>query len=384
MRIATPTFTLALAIATAAPSVAAAQDGVLVYRLGRDTVAIEQFSRTSTQLTGETVMRSGASVTRTQYEIAVGRDGWPTGAVIRRRQADGSPLPNAPLEYRFTFFADSAVRQLAWPDSARTQGFRARHAVPAVPVFSYALLELLWELRRSGAAVDSLPAVGLGGNTVGFVGLEAVGGDTLRLRGGPYAMRVRFDAGGRLLEVDGSFTTNKAVGSRATGRVDIGALARAMAPTGVLSPRANAYAAFQRGPIFINYGSPAVRGRSVWGGVLIPYDSIWRAGANEATHLATSKTIQLGDVTLAPGLYTLWVQHTRAGTFLIVNRQVGQWGTMYDAAQDIGRVRMELAPTPQHVEHLTFTIRATGPESGAIDIAWGDSVATATFMVRQR
>jgi hypothetical protein len=384
MRIIARTLALLPAIAGAAPTVATAQDGVLVYRLGQDTVAIEQFSRTRTQLTGETVVRSGPSVTRTQYHVTVGRDGRPTGAVIRRRQADGSPLANAPLEYRFTFSPDSATRQLVWPDSARSHVFRAPHPFPAVPVFSYALLELLWELRRGGAAVDSLPAVGVAGNTVGFVGLEPVGGDTLRLRGGPYAMRVRFDAGGRVLAVDGSFTTNKAVGSRASGPVDLGALAQGMAPTGVLSPRANAYAGFQRGPIFINYGSPAVRGRSVWGGVLVPYDSIWRAGANEATHLATSKTIQLGDVTLAPGLYTLWVQHTRAGTFLIVNRQVGPWGTAYDAAQDIGRVRMTLAPTPQHVEHLTFTIRATGPERGAIDIAWGDSVATAEFLIGAR
>ena len=59
-----------------------------------------------------------------------------------------------------------------------------------------------------------------------------------------------------------------------------------MKPTGVLSPRAAAYAGFNRGPIFISYGRPAVRERTVWGGTLIPFDTIWRTGANEATHLA--------------------------------------------------------------------------------------------------
>ena len=107
----------------------------------------------------------------------------------------------------------------------------------------------------------------------------------------------------------------------------------------------------------------------MWGGTLVPFDTIWRTGANEATHLATSKTIVLGDMTLAPGLYTLWTQHTRGGTFLIVNKQVGQWGTEYPASQDIGRVKMDLAKTPEHVEDFTITVRATGPNRGAMDFA---------------
>ena len=143
-----------------------------------------------------------------------------------------------------------------------------------------------------------------------------------------------------------------------------------------------ATAGFSQGPIFINYGSPAVRGRTVWGGTLIPIDSIWRTGANEATHLATSKTIQLGDMTLAPGLYTLWTQHTNGGTWLIVNKQVGQWGTGYTAANDIGRVAMTLAATPEHVEDFTITVRSLGQNRGTIDLAWNDKVATAAFTVR--
>jgi hypothetical protein len=191
------------------------------------------------------------------------------------------------------------------------------------------------------------------------------------------------DQQGRLQSVDGTLTTNKAIGTRASGRVDIAAIAAAMKPTGVLSPRATAYASFAQGPIMINYSSPAVRGRTVWGGTLVPFDSIWRTGANEATHLATSKTIQLGDMTLAPGMYTLWTHHTRTGTSLIVNRQVGQWGTIYNPAQDIGRVPMELTNAPTHVEDFTITIRSLGQGRGAFDFAWGDKVATANFTLRQ-
>jgi len=366
----------AITLAVTAPA-ARAQDGIIVYQLGRDTLAVERFTRSATRLAGEMVTRSGAAVTRTQYDLTLA-NGRVTAAVVRRLQADGKPLANAPTEYRFTFRADSATRQLVWPDSTQSRSFAAPNAFPSLPVFVYAPFEVL----RAAAKRDSVPAIGIASNAVGYVGMETMPDGTERLRGAPYAMLLRFDRGGLLQSVDGSFTTNKSVGTRGSGRADIAAIAGAMKPTGVLSPRMTAYAGFSQGPIFINYGSPAVRGRTVWGGTLIPTDSIWRTGANEAAHLATSKTIQLGDVTLAPGLYTLWTQHTQTGTWLIVNRQVGQWGTVYSAANDIGRVQMTLAATPEHVEDFTITIRSLGQNRGAIELAWGDKVATAAFTVR--
>jgi len=366
----------ALSLALAAPS-ARAQDGVIVYQLGRDTVAIEQFSRSAMRLAGEMVSRSGAAVTRTQYELALD-GGRVTAAVVRRLQADGKPLANAPTEYRFTFRTDSATRQIVWPDSTQSRTFAAPNAFPSMPTFVYGPLEVL----RAAPKHDSVAALGITGNAVGYLGIETLPDGTERLRGGSYAMRLRFDARGLLQSVDGTLTTNKSIGTRSQGPVDIAALAGAMKPTGVLSPRMTAYAGFSQGPVFINYGSPAVRGRTVWGGTLIPFDSIWRVGANEAAHLATSKTIEIGGMTLAPGLYTLWVQHTQGGTWLIVNRQVGQWGTAYNAANDVGRVQMTLAPSPEHVEDFTITVRSLGQNRGAIDFAWGDKVATAAFTVR--
>jgi hypothetical protein len=373
--IAMQTTRLSLVLICAPVLALAAQEGTIVYRLGRDTAAIEQFTRTPTRFAGEMVTRSGNAVTRTQYDMVL-VSGRPVSAIVRRRQADGTtPLPNNPMEVRFTFRTDSTKREIVWRDSTQTQMFAAGNAFPALPVYAYAPFELL-------RGRDSVPTVAIAGNAIGVTGLQRHAGDTLRMRGGIYPMLVLFDRDGRLLSVDGSYTTNKSTGTRVPGRADITKLAAAMKPMGILSPRATAYAAFTRGPIFINYGRPAVRERTVWGGTLVPFDTVWRTGANEATHLATSKTITLGDMTLAPGLYTLWIQHTRNGTFLIVNKQIGQWGTEYQASQDVGRVRMDMAKTPEHVEDFTITVRATGQNRGAFDFAWGDSVATATFTVR--
>ena len=376
---------LAAFVATVAVGAApvGGQQASFVYRLGRDTLAIEQYTRTASRLVGEMVQRTPLSVMRTQYDIAIGPDSRPTSAVLRRRDADGNTIANNPAETRLVFTADSVRREIVWPDSVQRRTFAAQHAQVGLPVLAYGATELVFALGRSGASVDSIPAFGIGGNA-GWIGLATVGGDTSRLRGSPYPMLLRFDREGRLLSVDGTLTTNKAVATRGTGGLDLGAIAAKLTPTGQLSTRGNATLTFQMSPIFIDYGRPLVRQRTVWGGQLIPFDSVWRAGANAATHLATTRTLVFGELVVPAGMYSLWIQHTRSGTFLIINKQTGQWGTSYDPAQDLGRVPMTLAPAPAFVEQFTITIRAMPPGSrGAFDFAFGPSVATATFVVRQ-
>ena len=364
----------------AAPAVVAAQSASLTYRLGKDTLAIEQYTRTATSLTGEMVQRSGPAVARVTYTVTLGKDGRATAVRLTRVQADGTPAPGAPREYRFTLGADSAVREVVFADSTQRRAFPLARAAVNFPTFVYGPTELLAMLRKGGAS-DSIPALGLAGG-VGFSGLTPLGGDSLRLRGSGYAMVLRFDANHRLQSVDGRGTTNKVVAERGNGGLDLAAIATRMKPTGTLSAREDARAGFGAGGIVVvDYGRPQVRERSVWGGTLVPFDSVWRAGANDATHLFTTRTLTFGAVTLAPGMYTLWVQHTRQGTFLIVNKQTGQWGTQYDGAQDVGRIEMQSAAAPSHVEELTYTVRALAPNRGVLELAWGDRVLSAPFGV---
>jgi hypothetical protein len=282
---------------------------------------------------------------------------------------------------RFTVQADSIIREVVFADSTQRRAFAAKQGMINFPTFFYGPTELLAVLRKANVPVDSMPALGTAGG-LSFTGFTAIGGDSVRLRGGPYAMVLRFDAASRLLSVDGTGTTNKVTAVRGGGGLDIAAIAKAMKPTGVLSTREDVRAAFgPGGMVVIDYGRPLVRERTVWGGTLVPFDSVWRAGANDATHLFTTRTLTIGTLTIAPGMYTLWVQHTRTGTFLIVNKQTGQWGTQYDATQDLGRIPMALAATPSHVEQFTVSVRALGPARGVIDMAWGPSVASVPFGV---
>jgi len=369
---------LATAVLFAAPAVA--QQGSIVYRLGLDTIAVEQFSRTATRFSGE-VVRRNPTVLRLQYDVTLGADGRPTRATVRQRQADGTVIPNAPTELRLTFTADSVKRESVFADSTPTRMIAAKNALFLLTSPSVATMELLAAAQKRAPA-DSFLAIGAGAQP-GWFRLAPARGDTLRLVGGPYAFQLRFDAQGALQTVDGNYTTNKLLGTRGVAGLDLAAIATKMAP-GVLSARGTVSAGFGQvqSPVTIDYGRPLVRGRTVWGGTLVPFDTVWRVGANAATHFSTSRALAFGDLTVAPGLYTLWIQHTRNGTFLIVNKGVGQWGTQYDATQDIGRVAMQLTPTPESVEQFTIGIRQLATARGAIDFAWGPSVATAMFTMK--
>jgi hypothetical protein len=92
--------------------------------------------------------------------------------------------------------------------------------------------------------------------------------------------------------------------------------------------------------IKISYHSPSVKGRKIWGG-LVPYDKVWRTGANEATIFTTSKDIKIGGKTLPAGKYSLYTTPGEKEWKIIFNSQTGQWGikmdgsTTDDASKDV-------------------------------------------------
>ncbi|MEO7822646.1 MAG: DUF2911 domain-containing protein [Gemmatimonadaceae bacterium] len=130
--------------------------------------------------------------------------------------------------------------------------------------------------------------------------------------------------------------------------------------------------------IAIVYGQPHARGRSVMGTV-IPWDSVWRTGANQATQLTTELDITVGNALIPRGIYTLFTLPTRTGWKLIVSKQVLQWGTEYDPAQDLARIDLRARTLSEPVESLTFwLVPVPEPQTsqtlphGALKLAWGN------------
>ena len=119
------------------------------------------------------------------------------------------------------------------------------------------------------------------------------------------------------------------------------------------------------------YSAPSVRGRTIFGG-LVPYGEVWRTGANAATTLKTSGALQIGGLNVPAGTYTLYSLPTADGWKLIVNKQTGQWGTVYDKAQDLGRVDMSAGSTAVPVETMVIDFEKTIGETTELHVKWAN------------
>jgi hypothetical protein len=120
----------------------------------------------------------------------------------------------------------------------------------------------------------------------------------------------------------------------------------------------------------ICYGRPSVKGRTVFGG-LVPYDTLWRTGANEPTIIHLPVAAEIADIDVPAGSYSLYTVPGRESWTVIVNRSTSQWGHegQYTAAvreQEVGRATVRAERTTAPVER--FTIRAEPRGSNAADL----------------
>jgi hypothetical protein len=120
----------------------------------------------------------------------------------------------------------------------------------------------------------------------------------------------------------------------------------------------------------IEYGRPLLRGRILMGDV-IPYDYVWRTGANAATQFTTSAPIRLSGMQVPAGTYTLFTAPHKNEVDLIVNKRTGEWGTEYQRSLDLGAARMisEVATVP--VEEFTISIVPGDGQHGKLVLEWG-------------
>ena len=148
-----------------------------------------------------------------------------------------------------------------------------------------------------------------------------------------------------------------------------------------LSPRDTVRSSIGDVSITIDYGRPHARGRVLLGNV-IPYDRVWRTGANAATQFTTSAPVRLAGIQLSAGTYTLWTVPHRNGVDLIVNGQAGQWGTQYDRSRDVGTARMQSTTLSTPVDQFTISVAANDARHGRLTLEWGSFRWTAPIEVR--
>jgi hypothetical protein len=139
-----------------------------------------------------------------------------------------------------------------------------------------------------------------------------------------------------------------------------------------LSPAEQASVTLNGKPITIDYCAPSLKGRKVGGNEIATYDKVWRTGANSATTLKTQSTLKIGDLTVLPGTYTIYSLPEEHGWKLIINKQTGQWGTVYNQDQDLGRVKMLEGVIPSApVEQFLINFEHTKGNKTELHLHWG-------------
>lgn len=135
------------------------------------------------------------------------------------------------------------------------------------------------------------------------------------------------------------------------------------------SPAATAEVSLEGKKIVVRYNAPSLRGRKVMGGV-VPYGQVWRTGANPATTLVTAVDLTIGTLTVPAGTYTIYTLPSADTWMLIVNKQTGQWGTVYNQVMDLGRTPMTSNPLPKSQEVMSISFENTKGSSTEMHIRW--------------
>jgi hypothetical protein len=356
-----------------------ADSAAFIVRLGRDTTAVERYVRTQDRIVIDAVQRSPTTMVH-RLVMALGANG-------EIRNADWSvraPAAADPVVQRLVeFVGDSALITTTQAGTARTQRVVARGAIPIAGPF-YTPYELaLMRVAAGRSATDTVPL--LAGTNLVRIPIQRVGRDSVALTNQfDEPMRAHIDARGRLLHLHTpAYTTVERLRWVDLDRLvsDFAERDRTGKALGALSPRQTYRARIDGANIFVDYGRPLMRGRPVWG-ALVPWDKVWRMGANDAAHISTDRTLEIGALSLAPGTYTLFLLPASAGRWsLIVNRATGMSGLDYDAQHDLGRVELTTETTRDAAELFTIDIEDT-QEGGRLALQWDRTRAAVPFRVR--
>src|SRR2546430_1342584 len=255
-----PTITMLTAVlALPTASTLAGQSGQFVVRLGRDTLAIEAYTRTADRLRGEQVVRTPRTVHRI-YTVMFDPGGAAERYELVTHNVSGAPGP-AETKATATFQGDSAVATVPRRDSTRTV--------------------------RSRVGAGALPHLGQS--------------------------------------------------------------------LGTLSPPDSVRARVAGTSIAVWYSRPSMRGRVIFGNV-VPWNQVWRTGANQATIFETGADLVVAGTTVPAGKYSLWTLPSQSGWKLIVHTNTRPWGAEYDTPDDLARLDLKVGAPPQPVGAVPITI----------------------------
>jgi hypothetical protein len=368
---------LATASCTAEPD----ESWGFIATLGDDTTSVERLTRSGDRVVSEAI-ETAPMIVRRRWEATLAPDG-----SLRRWTMD-THIPNAPPgetdlhhEMELSEGQIRLVRQTGRDTTDRTFSDPYARTLPW-NAFVYGTYDLLLQGAHDlpdSTSIGQYFFEGWSEGNIGIARLTRSGDGTVTLNhfgiGG--LAHAQVDEQGRMLSFSGAGTTNLQEAWRVAEVPDLDALFTRLAaeektrgPSPSLSPRDVTQAEVDGVTFTVDYGRPFARGRTLVGGI-IPYDRVWRTGANAATHLSITAPIRLAGVPLDKGSYTLWTLPGHEGVQLIINRQTRQWGTAYDPSHDIARVPMETETLQDEVEQFTIRVDPASTAGPRLVMEWG-------------
>jgi hypothetical protein len=375
--------TLFLACGALRPA-GADESGNFIVRLGRDTTSVEHFTRTNA---GVEVLQVGRSprVLQRRFFYDMGAD-----AVVRKfsltvtNPADPAGAP--PVQQIEATFSDSMRMEIKRGQNATTQRMAMPPGtVPLTGSSSWVMYEAL-SMRLAAQKADSLRRPGwfVGGDALLWVAVRRLGRDSIVIETQFDLYHAQVDRAGHLLHVRPLHGTAQYTVDRVR-TLDLAAFTasfagaeRAAGAMGALSTRDTVSTTSGGAALWIDYGRPAKRDRTIFGGV-VPWNAVWRTGANAATQFRTDKALQMNGTTVPAGFYTLWSIPTPTGMKLVINSQTGQWGTDHDPAKDLYTIDMQVSTLPQPVERFTISVEPSD-RGGVLRMDWDTRRASLQFM----
>ncbi|MBT8267281.1 MAG: DUF2911 domain-containing protein [Bacteroidia bacterium] len=150
-----------------------------------------------------------------------------------------------------------------------------------------------------------------------------------------------------------------------------------------LSPHTSTMAMIGDAHIHIDYSSPGVRDRIIFGG-LVGYDQVWQAGAHMATWIETNKDLIIDGKTLPAGKYGFFTIPSKGDWTLMINKNWDQHGKdEYDEKDDVVRFKVTPTISDEITEHLEYKVNKVNESEGTISLAWEKVALSFPFKVIQ-
>jgi len=367
----------------------------IVTRLGVDTVAVERFTRSSDKLEGDLVLRNPR--VRTIHYIA---DLGPQGdiksitATVRRPNTDptAAPVTRIAMQYGDTVAVMSVQRNGVTDTTAVGRKVYHGRVAPTLGVepTSYGIFEQLLSSARLGRDSVGFTLMSPGSGPTTAIILRRRGADSVAFTSTffPGWIEVaQVDSRGRINGVNSTATTVKTIAQRVPS-LDLDGVVKNWAAIevakggqmGQMSPPDTAKATIGGANLAVAYSRPLKRGRVIFGNV-VPWNQVWRTGANAATVFSTDKDLVFGTTVVPAGKYTLWTLPTPTGAKLIFNSETGQWGTDYHADKDFARVDLTSRQVSPPVDQFVIGVVPQG-SGGVLRFSWDDREYAAPFTVK--